>query len=521
MRGTLAAPTSLFLAAVLTACTATREGPTCSTNEECRSAFGVGFVCQSDGFCELPRPEPNCRSTPPDLLLEPNRYRSYVVFGSLLRSLGKEGARQDAAELALLRANDWLELHEGDYPELAGLRFASVQCDHDGDIGEVTRLAHYLVDTVGVSAILGPATSSRTVAAFEAVNGSAESKETRNVLFISPSATSVRLTELESEKPGLLWRTAPMDDIQGRLMGLQALTTNMPVVAFYEDTPYGRGLFTEFADVLGDRCDDCGFPFEADTTDVAPLSRALSSDEARTALENAEQVVFVATQDNHLSKIIEQMDEPALADKTFFFSDAAASGDVVSRISPENASRVRGTQVSPPADTEERRFFESEYEARHDGESPLIHSFTAHAYDAAWLAVVSAFWAAINQQTVDPPGMAEGLRHLTKADFSKLDADECHVAIEAGEPCPVIQLDREQLGGVVHHFRAGRDIDVIGASGPVNYCPGDEELERAISAFELWHLEPTDPEDVDSGFKIVSDPPPDGTAGPPGPACPE
>src|SRR5690606_1730715 len=115
------------------------------------------------------------------------------------RAEGKEGARHDAALLAMDAVNDSLAEDESLHPNLETVRFGIVQCNHDGSTDDATRLAEYLVQVVGAPVILGPASSSATSAAFTRVNLDENGNELRRVLFVSPSATSVALTALESE----------------------------------------------------------------------------------------------------------------------------------------------------------------------------------------------------------------------------------------------------------------------------------------------------------------------------------
>ena len=105
-------------------------------------------------------------------------------------------AHRGAVELdsrAIEAVNRYLSSSDNHDSELEGLRFGLVQCNHDGSVDSIVKLARYLVDQVQVPAIVGPASSSAASNAFRNLNIGPEGEELRRVLFISPSATSVAL----------------------------------------------------------------------------------------------------------------------------------------------------------------------------------------------------------------------------------------------------------------------------------------------------------------------------------------
>lgn len=492
-------------------CSLTRQDAECTTTSECRSVFGTGYVCKDTGLCELAPSNPSCAAqSPADLLTAPEKYKNYVVIGSLLRSEGKEGARHDAVKLAVEAANSYLIDNGEDHPGLEDLRFGLIQCDHDGDKDMVADLAEYLVDTVQTPAIVGPASSSNTAEAFSRVNLADSGEELRKVLFFSPSATSVALTELESQKPGMLWRTAPTDDGQGRLMGEYAKDSGAPFLVFYEETPYGEGLFAELVDAAGELCDDCGISFAGNTNDVVPLSRELAKDSTLEALARVETVFFLGAQEKHLMEMIERLSTDEFADKTLFLSDAAASADTVAAVAGENIDRVVGTRPRAAEEGEATRFFTSSYEGRYD-ESPLIHSFTAHAYDAAWMLLLAGIRARLEEQAITPESLAEGLRRLNNDDWAELGAppgndpsETCPLELSGGN-CPPLTLDATYLPEIIAAFESIGRLDVRGASGSLDYNLTTEELENSADAFEFWHLDLASSDQV----SIVGGPPGD------------
>ncbi len=483
-------------------CTLTRKSADCASTTECRNSFGTGYVCADTGLCELAPVNVACTAQlPADLLTAPEKYRNYVVLGSLLRSDGKEGARNDSAKLAIEAVNRYLTDHDSAYPELEGLRFGFVQCNHDGNIERIAELAKYLVETVQTPAILGPASSSATSQAFKKLNLGVDGEELRKVLFVSPSATSVALTDLEKESPGMLWRTAPTDDSQGRLMGEYATDRNEKFVAFYEDTPYGRGLFEQLDATSGDLCDDCGFMFDADTNSVVQLTGVLAKDETIAALDEVNIVYFMGAQESHVREMMKRLGTVHFADKLVFFSDAAASTDTV-KVAGKNFDRVLGTRVRAADDGEATRFFTAAYQGIHD-EDPLLHSFTAHSYDAAWLLMLSSLHARLGGDEISSASVAAGMRALSDPDWAERGQAQCPHKLKNNE-CPELSLDETYLPEILDELDSGRKVNVQGASGNLDYNLKTEELYESADTFELWHLQ----EVVDENLAIVGGKPP-------------
>ncbi|GEM_PF-3403649 len=499
----LGAAGALLLAPL--ACSLTRSKANCESTTECKEAFGTGFVCSKEGICEQAAIEASCQTqTPHNLLLSPEKNKNRIVLGSLLRAAGKEGARHDSVQLALESVNTFLERNESqnknNFPELENLRFGLVQCDHEGNTEEIANLAQYLVETLEVPAIIGPASSSGTDRAFRRVNLGAEEVELQKVLFMSPSATSVSLSSLETTQPGVLWRTAPMDDGQGLLMGTYAKNSSVKFAVIYEDTPYGKGLYKELMATSGSTCANCSVTFPADKSDAAALGLALATDEARAALEGAEIVFFIGAQEKHIKAMMGRLGEPEFKGRVFFFSDAAASQDHVRVVPADYYKNVVGTRTRSPKDTEALRLFTSAYSFRHE-EPPLIHSFTANAYDAAWLVLVSAMGARLSGKEITPSTLARHLGHLSDTHWASLPEKQCPSKFQ-DENCPPITLSANNLPLILRTLAQRGAVDVEGASGDLNYCPNSEELERSSAAFELWHLEPLEDQ---MGYEIVAD----------------
>ncbi|MCA9615521.1 MAG: hypothetical protein KC586_22350, partial [Myxococcales bacterium] len=93
-------------------------------------------------------------------------------------------------------------------------------------------------------------------------------------------------------------------------------------------------------------------------------------------------------------------------------------------------------------------------------------SFTAHAYDAGWLATYALAWAALQETRVDARGLGRGLRRLSEG-----------TAIDVGEL---------SWPDVMTAFAAGESVNVRGASGALDYDPDSEERAEEGMSFEVW-----------------------------------
>lgn len=238
---------AVALLAGLASCTLTRtQVDECSSNADCRTAFGIGSVCGGDGICEKAPPNPRCtRTFPEDLLTRPESYPNALVYGSLVVSnIESQKARENATRLAITQANE----QQGLDGHLFGIVFCDVAEDPKYDslkrTDAVVATGRYLADVVGAPAFVGPSASPDVLAVFDAV-------KPNDVLVISPSATSPELTTRDivptatDERPGLLWRTAVPDTVQGVIIA-RHLDTLVPAVSsvaiVFEKGAYGEGL---------------------------------------------------------------------------------------------------------------------------------------------------------------------------------------------------------------------------------------------------------------------------------------
>jgi branched-chain amino acid transport system substrate-binding protein len=240
----------LVLPALLSACSLTTfDRSPCQSHSECRDNFGLGSTCGDDGSCSAREEHPRCeRSFPEGLLDDPEAARMSIVLGSLFDANNEtHRAREKSIRMALRQINDEGGLEDRPF----GVVMCSIQAGlentsaNDGTTPGALSAAGYLARVLEVPAIIGPTTSTDVLAVFEAIRDT-------DTFLISPSATSSALTAVDrsapnDDTPGLLWRPAPPDSLQGLAIATDMSARDVSSVAVIAEAgAYGEGLFETF-----------------------------------------------------------------------------------------------------------------------------------------------------------------------------------------------------------------------------------------------------------------------------------
>lgn len=447
-------------------CSTTRfDHDPCTAHEQCRASFGFGAVCQPDGFCG-PAALPRCdRTYPEDLLGGGARYRDATVVGSLIdRSSAAHAIRENAVRLAVKEAND--------AGGLDGRTIGLIQCDiqENAQLDGASRTraaveaATWLTQTLGVPAVIGPASSADAQEVWEATR-------TTGALVISPSATSQALAKLEPDPsdadPGLLWTVAPTDGLQAEVIADDMLARNVVHAHLLRETGvYGEGL----ANLVAERFREGGGTLQIESLPAeARIGAATAAAFDGSKDGPASEVVFISSQQSWVIKFLQEAGQrPAAENRTIFLTDAAANQAVFEAAAAAAPlfARIRGTRPTP-LDPSEYVYasFAAGYRAEYDGQNPAGAIYSAHAYDATWLALYGAAWSALREGAVTGRGIARGLRRIGSGDRTPIVAASWKPALAA--------------------FRAGKSIDLHGASGELDYDPATRELHAPI---EIWSV---------------------------------
>lgn len=456
----------------LLACSLTRFDHTpCSTNAECREAFGFGSVCGEDGLCGALAPNPRCDASPVDLFDRPEDYADALVIGSLFDH-STDVPEIQSVQLAVDQVND----AQG----LDGHGFVLLQCSYEEDAGldglsmdEATAATSlWLADMAGAPVIVGPATSSQAEVAYTTLN---KQNELETVL-ISPSATSPALTDIDGvvktdADPGLFWRTVPPDSLQGAAMARDiAERGSNNVAVIYEAGPYGEGLAVAFSEVF----EDTGGRYT-----LLPYSDEGQRAEAVTAASERsyDEVVFISGEITHIIAFLESAGAlSAYDDRPLFLTDGARDLTLLEEVSSGRhlLDQVRGTAPATPSGPNYKTFAGA-YSAAYAGEA-TDSVFTSYTYDATWLGLYGSAWAWFQggaaeaaaeglspERNVTGPDVARGLRRVSSGDQI--------VIRSTGWP------------DVLSRFDAGQSVDVEGASGHLDFDPDSEETTASI---DIW-----------------------------------
>ena len=447
----------------------------CTENADCRSAFSFTWACEQDtGFCveqELPA---RCgKSYPEDLRDNPEAYKDHIILGAL-NSFTQHMDTLQATELAVRQVNE----NGG----LEGQKYAMLHCDYESDenidmvdgltdIEAVEQVAPFLADVVGVPAIIGPRGSSRTEATYNAVRD-------LGIVVISASATSPSLTVLDTssptdEKPGMLWRTAPPDSLQGRVIARDVFDRDIRRVAIIHQTgAYGdslSALFVSRFEELGGE-DAVQFPFAQGTdfsSQVASVAEGIRNGEYEEVLflssDIADYIGFVnsavATAD------LEEQFTTGL-DGGIFFADASRDPQLIEGATDATVlfPKIRGSRPKSPESAEFNAFAAAYTNTFHE---PIGSAFSPHAYDACWMTIYGTAWSLYQRDEISGLGIAQGMRKLS-----------------GGEP-PIVPVQPTSWSTVTDAFRSGRTLDIVGASGDLDY---DLSIEETSNPIEVWQI---------------------------------
>jgi branched-chain amino acid transport system substrate-binding protein len=433
----------------------------CDAPADCRDALGFGWTCGEAGLCEAVTPGVRCEDTfPDDLFQRPEDYRGARVIGTLFDH-STDIPETQSVRLAVKNAND--------YQGLDGRDFALVQCTYEENseldgktMEEATEdRAVWLSNELGAKAIVGPATSGMTEAAFEAAG------DQYDTLFVSPSATSPALTNLDQtsfseEKPGLIWRTAPPDSLQGAALADdvgEEVAGPVEVAVIYQEGPYGSGL----ADVFEEE-----FANENHTVSLHPFTNDSERDTAvnEVATAGVDAVLFISSEvSDDVAFINAAYAREEYADLPIWLADAARDQQLLDGTTDSLGlyDNIRGSAPAAP-DNDVYTSFAASYRTEY-GDEASESSYTAFAYDAAWLALYGAAWAHAQEPSETGTTMARGLRHIT-----------------SGDPDP-FEVKPLSWGEIKTAFEAGEDIDLAGASGDLDY---DLVTGETSAPIDLW-----------------------------------
>lgn len=355
----------------------------------------------------------------------------------------------EAGRIAVELINETLEDMDLDDQMSVSIQAEDTQTDSTAAVEAATKL----VTTDNVQVVVGALASTNTIPVAESVT------VPNGVVQISPASTAPSITDLEDE--GLVWRTAPSDQVQGqilaRVMG-QAFGTEATINTGARNDAYGVALKEVFEQEWEAQGGSIG-----ESVEWNPEATTFDSEAGQLASGDPDGW-FVVDFPETWAKV-----GPALVrtenwdSGQTFTADGLRSENLPEDVGAEATEGMRGSAPVGPSESPAHEAFGELFDER-SGEGVERMTFDAHAFDA----VMVAFLAAVAGGSADPADIAENLQ-----------------PVSAPEGETVTFQDLEQA---ITTLLEGGDIDYDGASGPIDFDDnGDPSAEGAV--YEIWTYE--------------------------------
>ena len=287
--------------------------------------------------------------------------------------------------------------------------------------------ARRLVDVEGVHAIVGPLSSTATLAVADSV------ARPSGIPLISPSATSPVLTDFADD--GYLFRTTGSDAVQGLVLAQLVESeghTNVGVI--FRDDAWGQGLSEVFSANFSGTATLVSYAADGQPSYQSELKQAASNGaEVLVAMGFAETEVFVR----------EAIEFDIFT--RFIFTDGNKSEDLIDKIGAEYLEGTVGTAPSSDPNNASTQAWNDAYEAEY-GRLPSL-PFVREAYDA----VIAIALAAEAAGSVDGAAIRDQLARIS------------------APPGDVYMADAAGVQGALAAIRNGDDINFNGAATPIDW----------------------------------------------------
>lgn len=438
----------------------------------CRAILGDLDECKVDADCPVASDPLICssglcvRGNPRCSVVGPQT-RDAVRIGMLVQLTTANGQpldrgvnRRNVVELALRQLNP--PVRQG----VRGRPLQAIVCDTSGDPAQASALASYLADR-GVPAILSG--SSRETLSAATVTTS------RGILLMSTSATSPEITALRASVsprgPRLVWRTAPSDEHQARVMASEiagetdagtdgSAPFDRVALVGPEVDPYVQGIVSEFGKSYAGSSG--AYLYEASkvrekVTDA--LTYATGGATAGT--------VVVIAQPEEAANIVSTGAEIKPRYGRWFFTDSSKSTQLLNRDLVDRAGLVgaRGTVPSTENPGEAYTYFRQMYVNVYPNSDPATVGFLPNTFDAVMLIAIATDWAA--SEGITGTRIADGLGRLSATEH------------------PPIALTPLRYNEITSALARGEMINVEGASGALDFDP---TVGQAPGNIEVWTI---------------------------------
>lgn len=464
----------------------------CTVNKDC-DVKGDNFICRKTDFKCVALLSAECTHIKGDY-----KNDNAIIIGSILPTAGADLTsglpEQNAIDLAI---DEFASV--SNLPAVPGSTarrpLVLVGCNDNSENAQAITAAKHLVNDVKVPAIIGAAFSGITLKVANEVTIPS------NTFLISPSATSVALTDLNDK--GLVWRTIASDNIQADAHAsfyplLEAkiqngdATRKVKVAIANKGDAYGQGLaealstklkingakFLDASNVDNRVVTDFGDPDGATPPDYATSIKAVTDLEP--------DVVYLMGTTEVITQMLKGIEEnwPAATTRPYYLlADGALVAELPAYVTTLKATdavaaenlrlRIMGTVPGTTSDIFTK--FKTRYESVfHDNLSST--SGVSNAYDALYN--IAYALVAMGGKAVTGPNIAGA--------FSSLVATGV----------PVTDTGASKITAAFTTLQAGNKIDYNGASGPLDY---DLATGEAPADIQVWCLPKNATGDVQPG----------------------
>jgi len=343
---------------------------------------------------------------------------------------------------------------------ILGKEVEIVKCD-DGNSAEGAKNCFDRLVNQGIRFIVGTASSDALI---NGVCGGAENKScpavtSKKVLMVSPSATSPLISELNDG--GYIWRTAPSDIFQGKVLAKLVFNSGIRKVSLiYRKDPYGEKLAEafkkDFEEKGGTILGYVGYSTDEEKKEFSNEIKELykSGDPEGIVI-----ISFEADGVNILGDLRTYIGQSGKS-KPFLFG---VDGNKSKQISAIEFSRgMSGTAPKAPSDDPDYKKFSEVFERRF-GSSPDV-SIEA-VYDAFFIIALGIEAAG----AYDPEKVKDVLVDLTNS------------GEEVKPPASGVNWKE-----VIAKVKSGVDVDYKGVSGKLDF---DEKGDVKGGVYEIWRIE--------------------------------
>lgn len=316
-----------------------------------------------------------------------------------------------------------------------------------GDSGTSPDVANTTADSLlaaDVQGIIGAASSGISLSIIDKITGA-------GIPMISPSNTAPTFTTYDDSD--LYFRTAPTDELQGRVIG--DLVTDdgaRSAMVLYRNDAYGVAL----AETAERQLIDNGVE-SAGRLALDPEGSTFTSEVQEVAAAGVDAVILIAFDEG--GRVIAQMIEAGItpANTAMYTPDGMASDTTWELVDPDDPSAVQGMRGTRPAPTEGA---EGTFSDRFAEFAPDVDElFSSNAYDAAIIYALASLAAC----STDAADFAPMINDITRG------GTKCSLYAD----CAQLILD-------------GTDIDYDGASGPLDFVDAGEP---GVGTYELWEFD--------------------------------